>query len=156
MMSFVILSFLCIYSLTFIYKEGIFLLLPFFIQYKYGLVDNLFNVKCYYPLLPLLFWLLTFIFKLSKIWLGEEPIQANPVSFDMDCCEHISVVFRRKDGDWGKHGGRKPWRPGQRRAMAPAAILSSQSGDLIFSHSLHIHPGGQESQWRSYNSWCAW
>ena len=120
MMSFVILSFLCIYSFTFIYKEGIFLLLPFFIQYKYGLVDNLFNIRCYYPLLPLLFWLLTFIFKLSQIWLGEEPIQANPVSFDMDCCEHISVVFRRKDRDRGKRGGRKPWRPGQEENHGPS------------------------------------
>ena len=53
-MSFVILSLLCIYSFTFFYKEGIFLLLPFFIQYKYGLVDYLFNVMCFYPLLSLL------------------------------------------------------------------------------------------------------
>ena len=31
---------------------------------------------------------------------------------------------------------------GKRIALVPVAVLSSQSGDLIFSHSLHVHPWG--------------
>ena len=31
---------------------------------------------------------------------------------------------------------------GKRIALVPVAVLSSQSGHLIFSHSLHVHPWG--------------
>lgn len=146
MMSFVILTFLCIYSFTFFYKEGIFLLLPFFIQYKYGLVDYLFNVTCYYPLLSLLLWLLTFM--LSHIWLGE-PTQANPVSFDM-ACSVVNTFQWNLEGKKETEGNveeESHWRPGQEDSPGPSGSFFQVKAEISSLASASMStPGGQEPQ----------
>ena len=66
------------------------------------------------------------------------------VSFDMACSVVNTFQWYLK-GKIEIEGNVKEERHedlGKRIALVPVAVLSSQSGDLIFSHSLHVHPWG--------------